>query len=1813
MENAVTDSASSLMVPNVNEDSVDIYDGLDEGFGNVAKKSPLGASRLKDSMDLYEELVREEEQSKEASFTELKSRFQAAQIQIQELRRRLEQMEVQNTGLTSENFRLKKNISALLRTARLEVKRKDDEIQRLNQRSKRTYYHPQPFISKLQNPNPSSQSPTISPTCRPPPPLVPPPLVPPPPPSVPPPPVPPLVPPPPPPMAPTTPPPPPLPEGPPREHQPSKEQRESNCLHLSSRVSPQSVSKGDCELTDKQTALDKQNAKHREGHYPKQPQLTERRHKSSSDHSKDSHTAQKNRCHSEEERRYESKSYKIRTDQNAEEYHRLDGDKTTLSYNSHKSPSVKKGNSTEQRTEKDAGTSIAEHSTGHSSKESQSREREERKGRSSNRHCKSSDPKDQKWVHHHTERHRDPKQKEGERRRDHHRKDDRREGESKKINKRSGQSETSRERGTQKIEGRSKGFHDRKDDAHGVQKLDKGLKASSKEPNVMQKNNTEENSPKRKLCFMETLNLTLSPIKKVVLPIAGDQDNVKPVNDDGHDTFDEENFPLNIEEMCVIDKVDYSDSETQDVAQQPLDSLMTSSSKRTDGSKCIKENVQTIPGNSTSDAAAPVHATPECTTTHFTEQHPDRNKMSIDGSATITRDYNSKNHSDSVPKSQLTNDLQTPGTEAAFLESIPKQKSPSVDLPTQCAAPSQSAGTVVSTVSTNKEADQYHEQPQLAPPPALSSSAPEKLFKGRQACCKEIATVTSPISMECLPQEGLSLSEAIYVLTQTNEDTRDVTTAPSSSVGCNTVSKVSMATEDESPAQKMSENTPKKRLIQEPSPKKMTVYSSSVPLLHDEDSMMRTLSSIKRIPDAISPLRSPAQISKRSLLRVNGKPGHVKSLQKDFSGAPVEVTSKLDVNKENKQPSSPVTSDLPPVLDNGSDVLSRLSDTDLEEGEIISENDETAPECPTPPLKKAKLTQAVKKKPVSKSVLKKKLDDERVTSKETIETAGASTRSPKTRFKAVCPAATKASFSSIQDVMDIFRQVRSEIRRKYMKLHKTFPKKSFYGVINNFQESYLEFVDSAQFGEICDQTRELKSRLKKLVTSVFFKVSNNGIVKRIFEQQAVDMKQKLWDFVDGQINYLFKDIDTTMKGLCKPVPPKDKKSSRQDHVAQQSPGRKEVQSPSACLNHSTSCIYKTGLGSRGKDIRISHSEEDTDVEMHPLSSPSTKTMVDVRLPKSLASTPEKKLSSILGSQNGPVFDRAEYELLTEQQASSLTFNLVRDSQMGEIFKCLLQGSDLLEGGADNGAWALSTPRKESERFVGLVTPFKESPSKFLSPSKFDTPPKAVATWSSLTPRKGSSTPSKDPVPRLHPALFDESCQLEVPSESQGAHRVYSILAEDLAVSLTIPSPLKSDSHMSFLPPPNANLQVTSTPESVISAHISEDALMEGEDATEQDIHLALDTDISSCASSSCSSVASSVLATPFVFKPDIPIEALVMEKSNDHFVVKIRQANAEVNLVAEESLSRTLTEENKDGDPNGSVKVGPSNTQLTRENDGDKSLEGDFSSFPQPARVCPSASDAQLSPNESGENTLLSPCKQKTSKNISGDCAPKHSNARLSKTTKKHLIISSQMPDPCKRDKGKSTSPPQSSAINTLHRNVSQTEAAQSDTRHCTRTDQRIQAQQRQLSDLERDDVSISDTDKKLIIVQDVNSSPEKKQNNGSTSRKRKKQQNKLKAKKCREQKQGRVEEMVSESPSSVTTLSPNSLSAKNVVRKKGEVVMAWTRDEDRTILIDLKTRGASRQTFSALSQRLNKPAEQIASRFHQLMKLFKKQEKTDS
>uniref|UniRef100_A0A3Q3KQM4 Caspase 8 associated protein 2 n=1 Tax=Mastacembelus armatus TaxID=205130 RepID=A0A3Q3KQM4_9TELE len=1640
--------------------------------------------------------------------------FQAAQNQIKELRRTVEQLEIQNTGLNAENCRLKKNISALLHTARKEVTRKDAEIQRLNQqyvflpvctdwiyikwlihnfffpRLSKGHCHHQSHVNNLRDQNSFRWTPTGSSSTNPPP-------------SV---------------LVPAPPSPSSLPllqTSPPRVIEPSKDspsrKQSNNSINQSigssteskaskaSSSNSKSSARGYCRISDKKTehsvskfnsssssrhsGSDKHKFKRREEKYKnhKLSESTERRHRTGSDASKE--CQDRNRSHRADKdtgRNYDSKLCKSRTFLKVEGHHRSDRAKSPppeILCSAAFSDDTKGGSQAQKQNKAKLATSDSEHSTAHSCKEVYNRDH--RKLKTSDGHSRGLDSKDQ--IKSSSSQHT---------RRCSLSSDDRRGGRVSKDYQR-------------KEERRHEDDISRK---HKRSKTCASLERPSKQPYTSEKSSVEENTPNRKLCFMETLNLTISPMKKPVMSIDARQDCFTSVDKAGLNRSDE-NFQLHLENMCVIDEVGSSviDAELEAAADQ-------FPGIRCDDAKDVQEKDKS---RSESAAGKLLEDTLGQSTSAQLTAHPKPNQSS---SLKLTAVGVSENHEDSTQLASV-NQVDQPGPLEATdgvsdtLGNITKphtsnslykvndenctDQSVASNEPVVAAASTSRESLVAKDALDNPKSKEpsAHVFPQYCQQglhPGSSSSIHKKDACDTQEGPKDTEAVTSTISLESLPQEGLSLPEAIYVLTQTNKDADDsIASELSSSTGCIAVSKVSSTTEETMLQERYSDLifTSKKSFSPGKSLENNAEPSSSVPLLHDEDSMMRTLSNLKRFPDAISPLRSPIRTTKRSHLHVNGKPGHVKSLQNDFSDTAVDVNSKkLDINKENKYPGSPANHNMQNMVDRVCDQPSSLSDPELEEGEILSESDENAANSPAPASKRVKLAQPVRNKPSPKSLLKRKSEEKCVATKEAIETTGTSTRSPKSRFKTVCPAATKASFSNIEEIMETFKLVRTEIRKKYMKLHKTFPKKSFYGMMDNFQESFLEFVDGAHFGQICSQAGELKSRLNKLIASVFSKVLNNGIVKRIFEQQAVDLKQKLWDFVDVQVDYLFKDIHTTLKSLCKPITAQvgDKNTGGNDKISRQpcvkQPPCQQKEAQCSTLNQikpSSVVPYKTGLGSRGKGIRITHVEQDRNVALHPIDCPSTQTVVDFFSSKNIPSIPEKNnMASLPVSQNGSLLDKTDFQILTEQQATSLTFNLVRDSQMGEIFKCLLQGSDLLESSGitgDSTTWSFSSPRKDGEKLISITTPTKfDSPSKLLSPTKFDTPSKLITTWTRISPRKMLSPRTKDQI-QLNPALFDESCLLEVPSQNRAtlhsslaSQRSYSILAEDLAVSLTIPSPLKSDSHLSFLQPSSMNIM--STPDSIISAHISEDALLDGEDATEQDIHLSLDTDNSSCGSSS--SVTSVALATSFVFQPDVPMQALVMEKSNDHFIVKIRQAttSADITLTADESLSETLKE------------------------DQQHTEEGTVAQESQPK-----------------------------------------------------VVLS-------------------------------------------------------------------------LTIAEDVSSMPETNQRDCDNGRKRKKHGDKVKVKRKRKEVVQSTEDVVSnakkdcnESRSSPGSLSPNSLSANNVIRKKGEVVMAWSRDEDRAILMDLKTKGASRDTFSALSEKLNKPSGQIAHRFYQLMKLFKKQEKMDT
>ncbi|XP_058469816.1 CASP8-associated protein 2 [Solea solea] len=2187
MENPDNKEASGLLIPVVNEDSVDIYDDLDVGFHKSAENSPPDSSQVKESMDLYEELVTEEQQNKEASYTELKSRLQAAQSQIKELHKRLEQMEMQNTGLNTENYRLKKNISALLKTARQEVIRKDAEIQRLNQRSIKVPHYHQPY-SNHQRDQSSSNWTKGSSSSRPPP-LPPPPPPPPPlPPSCP-------QPPPPPPPSSLPPPPPRVLTSPPKENSRQSSRTESSssasqptgyCTetqvskelsHCHSRTS----SRGGWEITEKQTGQvvskssssssnqhndsDKQKSKHKEDKYPRSNKLyesTDKRPRTDSYLARDCHAPETHRSHKKEKdtgRKHDSRSCKSRSYSNVEGHHRSDRSKSPPPESLHTSSLSDDSKRRTQEKKKDK-TKLSQSDSDQSPATTfDSYTRDHRRVKSSEGRNRSADSKERKTVSSVAQRYADSsKEREGERQR---KEEKHREDTTRRKHNKSTPTKKSREKW------RSKESDKEKEEVHSKERQEQKHKALSRSPKKQpdtEKSPNKENSPNRKLCFMETLNLTISPIKKPVLPIDASQDISAPEEVVAENTTDDENSQLFGEDMCVIDEVDSSElkAECEDIVETSADKELRSEKieGRCDNAKVVLEKDKTVSGQvledntvQTTSAQSQIRDAAESQSTEYvtpkppesdSQKQPQQSSLKLSESSSgkpsgsssgkpsgsssgkpsgsssgkssgsssgkpSESDFKKQPQQSSLKLSESSSgkppesssgkpsgsssgrppesDSQKQPQQSSLklsesssgkppesssgklsenrsgkpsgsssgkpsgsssgkpsesssgkppesgcpkqpqssslkpsesISGIPPERSP-VKPPERsplkspdstflkspesrgCGKPPESSCGKPREKSSRKPPERNSQKPpeknsrkpsekDSQRPPEKNSRKPPQNSSGKTQECssleareedgdkpkavevmdsasetrgssnglqkvnpenstsqsaasdlnvlepkaehknpsmdsfekganasiskehpvaedvprsqqsfatvlsqdcqqgvnpspsitpihnkgarhmdgapKDTDAVSSTISLESLPQEGLSLPEAINILTrateETGEDTKDsssIAAEPSSSTGCIGVSKVSSTTEEAALPEKSISFmfTPKKSFSPGKNCECIAEPSSSVPLLHDEDSMMRTLSNLKRIPDAISPLRSPIRPNKRSHIQIHGKPGHVKSLQKDYFSAPADVNSKtLDVNKENKYPGSPANQDTHSTVDKGSDPLSSLSDTELEDGEILSESDEAAAASPAALNKRAKLVRPVRNKPSPKFALKRKSEERFADSKETSE-AGGSTRSPKSRFKTVCPAATKASFSTIEEIMETFKLVRSEIRKKYMKLHKTFPRKSFYGMMDNFQESYVEFVEGAHFGQMCSEAGELKSKLKKVITSVFSKVSNNGIVKRIFEQQAVDLKQKLWDFVDVQVDCMFKDIHVTLKTFCKPArtqpeekrPSGNEKQVKQPSLIKPQVQKKEVKCSPSSMNPTNQCAlvpYRTGLGSRGKDIRIMHVENDCHSDPHSAEFLHKQTVSNLPPPKTIPSIPEKNsTTSFVISQNGSLLDKTDFELLTEQQASSLTFNLVRDSQMGEIFKCLLQGSDLLENNSvtgDGTSWSIGTPRKDGERLISITTPSKfESPSKLLSPSKFATPSKLITTWSSISPRKMSSPQSKGQV-LLNPALFDESCLLELPSENRAilqsslsSQRSYSILSEDLAVSLTIPSPLKSDSHLSFLQP--TSMHIMSTPDSVISAHISEDALLDGEDATEQDIHLALDTDNSSCGSSSGAASAGHI--TSFLFKPDMPMQALVMEKSNDHFILKIRQtaAPADVTLTADESLSRTLTEDDQqqrggdsgaeESQANADLCDKPENRRtsscLRHSAEGSEmrqAAKGPESCIAQDETSTPPKDPPHIKHDTS--TISVSEESQKSSESLKNQPSSKNG---LHSSAKSSDHISDENTSRTHRGKQKSRRRQNQKNISNASCTDSQdmitpSESAVSDSSplHTAAgfidTNQGSQASPSRVSDSERHGKETSESNIS------PSSSPEKDQSECDRGRKRKRHRDESKPKRRRRTEPDSTEETVShltredrESMSSPASLSPNSLSAKNVVRKKGEVVIAWTRDEDRMILVELKTKGASRETFSALSEKLHKPSSQIAHRFHQLMKLFKKQEKMDT
>uniref|UniRef100_A0A3Q2YRZ9 Caspase 8 associated protein 2 n=1 Tax=Hippocampus comes TaxID=109280 RepID=A0A3Q2YRZ9_HIPCM len=1619
------------------------------------------------------------------------------------MHRRLQKMEIENTGLNTENTHLKKNISALLRTARQEIMRKDAVIQRLNQS------HPPkvpPRPPRRESPSPNRKANTSCTETR-------------------------------------------HSKGPTSGHGLVPEKRNEHC-----------ISNSLISSSTRHHGSDQHKTKDREKQCQKRFDTTDKKYGTSSAPRRDRYSVEKDRPHKSDKdtgRRYESRICKTRDNKNVDGYHRSERSKSPPFEKSHAigSSDAYKARTGEKRHKTPSLDS--QHSTHLRGTEDYSRHREKIILKHSGSQREHSDSKDQKRssLNRQAENYSDfPKEMQRDKlSKDYQWKEDRQHEEMTSSHRRTSSSERSRR-----------------------ERQGKTGKTSAKEP-------VEENGQNSKLCFMETLNLTLSPIKKTV-PNNTIQEGLTALHhifqngphdglqSDLHARDQIDGNELKGTEKLLSDSVDSPTSkklQVNDVQEKDTSDHET----RLDTQQAEGNSIQAISSCQSIDSAAN-----RMSTHHNPKAQGNTSRKRKDRKDDIKAKFR--------PDVQLDSHEQPDETEFNNLYGNVTGKQPSSSLQkvdsgrnkyqraavAQCAASSEknSKGRVLGTKAPDKvmeyavtpkhiflpediEANPGAQQTYLiisqdslpgVNPPLFSSPTNEDTHCA-QDDFRDTDAVSSTINVELGPQQEVSLPEAInFFMKRDNGGSLSPVTDPSTSIG---VSKVSSTTEEIVPPKNSCEFTvsPKKK-SSEKTPEKNVELSISMPLLHDEDSMMRMLCHLKRIPDAISPLRSPIHLMKTSRHCVLGKPGHVKSLQKGNIG---NHDTFFSVVLKNQCMGGLVTCcDMLTLL--------RMSKN------ILVHSTESANKA---------------------NLLKRKSEATSLASKEKTTIASVSTQSP--RNKTACPKSAKASFSTIEEVMEMFTSLRSEIRKKYMKLHKTFPKKIFFSVMEHSRESLMQFVDGAHFGQICCQAVELKSKLKILIVSVFNKVADNGIVKRIFDQQAVDLKQKLWAFVDDQVEFLLKDVYMTLKSLCRPAKtlPEENMSSDTERLLrlprEKMQTRKDTKGALSSVKHIKPCAapHQTGLGSKGKDIRISPTGNEKR-HGHKHNYGNIDPGVDCTPQKSPVSE-KHKMASLVASQSTSMLEKSDFELLTEQQATSLTFNLVRDSQMGEIFKCLLQGSDLLETNAMIGegtSWALCTPKKNGERLISITTPNKfESPSKFLSPTKFDTPSKLIATWSSILPRD-MSPPSKN-RDRPNPALFDESCLLEVPSENQAtlhssclSQRNYSILDEDLAVSLTIPSPLKSDSHLSFLQP--SGLHVVSTPDSVISAHISEDALLDGEDATVQDIHLALDTDNSSLGSSN--SVASPAALNTFVLKPELPMQALVMEKSNDHFIVKIRQGNIQtgLNVPTDETLVQTRTEEAYRGED-----------MAARERQG-KYLFNEMHKYAHPCSLSDLSEDPVTCQDVSSEigftedhfrlkkqpplfDHLSTTSEGCATKNLNKGASPKATFkiATYKETFLEHTLgvklmkdenpnptfdMEKHSPDPlCPSE----TNPPESQNSTSPY---TRTEQGNSESSEIIQTSQEMSKCSYMQSEME--------TSKSDRIAEDTSTATGESKKDRPKSEKRKKHQEPSKAKRPRKDEENTMEDNASSSKNDVKSKSlpssPHSLSARNVIKKRGALVMTWTR-----------------------------------------------------
>ncbi|XP_043861275.1 CASP8-associated protein 2 isoform X1 [Dromiciops gliroides] len=1123
----------------------------------------------------------------------------------------------------------------------------------------------------------------------------------------------------------------------------------------------------------------------------------------------------------------------------------------------------------------------------------------------------------------------------------------------------------------------------------------------------------------------------------------------------------------------------------------------------------------------------------------------------------------------------------------------------------------------------------------------------------------------------------------------------------------------------------------------------------------DENSVLSIdLNHMRPIPNVISPLNSPIRPAAKILrMESPGRAPVLKNNYKDLVPAnmvnpPPSKNLSNELNKENQKPlcKPDKCSEVNPHTD--------LSSDELEEGEIVSDSERSKPQRNFENNKNAKPRTSAEVQSTNNSPQIRKPStthlDEGTGNKVSVKVhqiknkkdklSNDSTKFSKTenKTKTVSTSCLEKIVqiivepSSVQEVMQMLKVIRKHVRKNYMKFKIKFSLQQFQRIIESAILNFTSLIKYLNLSKISKSVDTLQQSLCDVIESKLRQVKKNGIVNRLFEQQLPDMKKKLWKFVEEQLDYLFsklkkilikfcdsislgsdsdegkldmankdktkysvnqhENVDRSNKGSLKVRSQRTEQSvNHRSLLGCQKPEKnyyqdKKIPKPNAIKQNTEKCLNTSIDNKKDSPCRVSS------IEQNEFQS----TLISTK-------TTENTIEGVETAKNLHKKVEHSFEILTEQQASSLTFNLVSDAQMGEIFKSLLQGSDLLDQSVnciEKCQWELKTPEKhpsESQKNELIPACHIEEVSGVSSPSL-----KTIVdlNWSSSSSEKTPSLSSRLQLP-VHPDVLDESCMFEVSTcvalskenacnSEKSKSCISSILLEDLAVSLTVPSPLKSDGHLSFLKPETSSC---STPEEVISAHFSEDALLEEEDATEQDIHLALESDNSSSRSSCSSSWTSRSVVPGFQYHPNLPMQAVIMEKSNDHFIVKIRHAvppsssGLDQNKTSEQSvLSLHEVKKETSGTVEKSIPCQNSTIQSVEESENSKrnvntdnlanqdhssivqtqvpdiyelfksdkvdhksevigdcfelnqmweskvpesikelsaivevpqhvecSLESSYidltNSSTEIENLGKLATDSILNidqlecpADKLDQDRITDEPLQHAAKDIFIDLTEETSNDSKVNESESALPVTNLDEDHNKKEKKHMTNEPMECVVESTcidltvdppsesilsKDNIRLDSTLNCDHLECDEVSENVQKKRKNHSDL-------NDSTKKKPRIETKLSSGEKKSTESSE------ESDGAHQKTCDKKK-------AITNASSSTFPSPTSLSAKNVIKKKGEVVISWTRDDDREILLECQKRRPSAKTFTFLATKLNKSPNQVSERFQQLMKLFEK------